>query len=78
MKRSSRWLPCSSLESLNAQSNVTSEDQGSQPDDISVSVIEMHLLGTYDSNPMMLPGNKSLTGGITGRLKPSHQFAEIP
>ena len=38
MERSSGWLPWSSLKTLNASFNVPSDNQGSHPDDVSVSV----------------------------------------
>ena len=47
-ERSSGWLSCSSLEMLKASFNVPSDDQGSHPADISVSVILLQLmLGLY-------------------------------
>ena len=49
-KRPSEWLPCSSLETLKSRFNVSSNDQGSHPDDPSVSVREIE----WEINPCLV------------------------
>ena len=47
MERSSEWLPWSSLVTLKLAFNVTGDDQGSQPDDLSASVHQNALFKVY-------------------------------
>ena len=58
-KMSSGWLPWSSLETLKLVFNVSSDEQGSHPDDISVSVIYMMIYQIQQHSFIALTSNRN-------------------
>ena len=59
MERSAVWLPCSSLEMLKASFNVSSDEQGSHPDNLSISLEEYGW-----TNHISPPGTYNLTTAV--------------